>query len=263
MKKIMMQCPNCGAEFDAGLAKCPYCGCLNPEGAEKEYLEKLEGTRRQLDSVDERAAETVKAEVRAGSRRVLKRILITAVIVLALLGLHLLSERNDNETYRLTEEEIAWQREAFPQLDALIEAGDYEGAVRKMWEFGAQDHRTWDYAGSVFLEWYEKSMTVRDVVRDLDEKGTCSKEGAALLTYDAFGFYYRDYAPEDRRTALSDKEIRILDSCREEVLPVLHGRMGFTDAQMEEFKTAVYDKYGILIFNECEKIAKKYGGQYR
>ena len=46
-------CGSCGASFDKDEPKCPYCGTLNPYGAEKEYKEKLEDIREKLDVVDD------------------------------------------------------------------------------------------------------------------------------------------------------------------------------------------------------------------
>ena len=51
--KERIVCTSCGASFDKDEPKCPYCGTLNPYGAEKEYKEKLEDIREKLDVVDD------------------------------------------------------------------------------------------------------------------------------------------------------------------------------------------------------------------
>ena len=40
MKEI--ECPNCGAVFEAKEPECPYCGHINPMGAEAKFLRDLE-----------------------------------------------------------------------------------------------------------------------------------------------------------------------------------------------------------------------------
>ena len=50
MKEI--ECPNCGAVFEAKEPKCPYCGHINPMGAEAKFLRDLEKTRKDMDQVD-------------------------------------------------------------------------------------------------------------------------------------------------------------------------------------------------------------------
>ena len=56
----MKTCDNCGGVFKKTLPKCPYCGAINPEGAEKEYNNKLNNIREKLDVVDELAVEEYK-----------------------------------------------------------------------------------------------------------------------------------------------------------------------------------------------------------
>ena len=50
-------CPNCGGTYSIEEPKCPFCGTLNPVGAEKEYMGKLrdieEDTGRLADDVIE------------------------------------------------------------------------------------------------------------------------------------------------------------------------------------------------------------------
>ena len=53
MKEI--ECPNCGAVFEAKEPKCPYCGHINPMGAEAKFLRDLEKTRKDMDQVDDEA----------------------------------------------------------------------------------------------------------------------------------------------------------------------------------------------------------------
>ena len=37
-----VQCFNCGAVHSVDDPRCPYCGALNPVGAEKAYMNKLD-----------------------------------------------------------------------------------------------------------------------------------------------------------------------------------------------------------------------------
>ena len=50
-----MMCPNCGASFSEDEPRCPYCGTLNPGGAEIEYLPRARSVIRdaKLDAVPE------------------------------------------------------------------------------------------------------------------------------------------------------------------------------------------------------------------
>ena len=41
MKGKIVNCETCGAEFDASLVRCPYCGTAYEPAAEDEYMDKL------------------------------------------------------------------------------------------------------------------------------------------------------------------------------------------------------------------------------
>lgn len=46
-------CNSCRAQFDNDEPKCPYYGTMNYDGAEKEYLEKLEDVREDMEEAYE------------------------------------------------------------------------------------------------------------------------------------------------------------------------------------------------------------------
>ena len=50
----MFKCSNCGAEYDKKEPECPFCGYINEEGAEKEYM----GRKMRVNE----AQNTIKAE---------------------------------------------------------------------------------------------------------------------------------------------------------------------------------------------------------
>ena len=50
----MKICSNCGGSYDEKEPKCPYCGMINEVGAEKEYNDKLNKIRKDLDNVDKK-----------------------------------------------------------------------------------------------------------------------------------------------------------------------------------------------------------------
>ena len=47
----MIICPNCGAEIENDVTKCPYCGYINVEGAEKKYFDELDDIKEDLVEV--------------------------------------------------------------------------------------------------------------------------------------------------------------------------------------------------------------------
>ena len=86
-------CSSCGAEFDNDMAKCPYCGTMNYEGAEKEYLEKLEDVREDLDDLNEVPLEETKDELKKQGRLIRKVLMVAIIIGFILFGWIMLSEK--------------------------------------------------------------------------------------------------------------------------------------------------------------------------
>ena len=91
MKEI--ECPNCGAVFEAKEPKCPYCGHINPMGAEAKFLRDLEKTRKDMDQVDDEARKAYGTEIKKGAKSTAKTVLIVGLTVLLIIGGFILLEK--------------------------------------------------------------------------------------------------------------------------------------------------------------------------
>lgn len=127
----MVHCPSCGAVYDIDLVKCPYCGATNPAGAERAYMDRLHGIRRDLHGLNRVSAEETRRELReTGS--VLKKALF--LVVLILLAMILFVKISDIRSARETKEDYLWEKEAFQTMDAYYEQGDYEALLQMYYE---------------------------------------------------------------------------------------------------------------------------------
>ncbi|MBE5925295.1 MAG: hypothetical protein E7271_12710 [Lachnospiraceae bacterium] len=81
--KKMVLCESCGAEFDATLVRCPYCGTGYAPAEEEEYMESLEGIRTDLDAHAEVADDSIKKGIGA---TVLVGLLVFIVLLSLLIG---------------------------------------------------------------------------------------------------------------------------------------------------------------------------------
>ncbi len=154
MKEI--ECPNCGARFDAREAKCPYCDYINPMGAEAKFLRDLEGTRKELDNVDEEAKEKYKKEIKKGAGSAVKTLVIVAVVIGLLVGFFAyMDSRLFRDEYDDYGAELAWEHEAFVEYDELFEAKKYDELMERIANDG-ENHDVWAW------EHYEEFMEVAD-----------------------------------------------------------------------------------------------------
>lgn len=265
MDAVEKVCQNCGASYDIHEVECPYCGYINPEGAEEKYFRDLESTREGLDMVDDDAVSHYKSEIRSNSKAMLRRIILAAVVVLAVIAviaylLHRSEEQYaDNRTAEEVTAELQWQNEHFPELDALYEAGDYEGLCELYLSFYEEEHDLWEYEHYDFCEAYSRYLELDTDLEYLDESGSTQDIGTFLI-YDTFYFYYRDYDSE--YASLNETELEVLEACREEACDVIYDRLGFTDEQLSELKDTIYDD-GFFTYDGCEEVSKEYYKQFK
>ena len=252
-----IKCPNCGAEIDSNVPKCPYCGYINVEGAEKEYFDELKEIRDDLASVEE---EPVKA-LKKGLSRSARMILITVLILLGLSGAiaaRLAYElRNKPKVFLSAEDEayasayrvIAGKQlaEAYENKDIAQMAQIYDKAYSQdrvtLW---GDPHYETAYASSCY-------MKLKQCLPNLD-KDKISKHEAEEITYYCFYFYYRAYGSDGAD---------LFDPIRDnEILPIINDRLGFSIEDMENFRDKVTVPEGV-VRSKVYSTVKKYYKNYR
>ena len=90
----MVSCSSCGAEFEAKLVRCPYCGTAYEPAAEEEYVGKLEGVRSELES---HKGDAAKSTSKALIKTVIIFVLAVAVILALCIGVFSLPEMRSRE----------------------------------------------------------------------------------------------------------------------------------------------------------------------
>ena len=116
-------CGNCGGSYDDELSKCPYCGSTNIDGAEKDYMEKLEDVREDLEDLDEIPTEELHTAVKKQAVRLKKILLIIGALMLISVVLYFFLNRQEERDYKA---EYLWQQEHYPELNALYDSGKYD-----------------------------------------------------------------------------------------------------------------------------------------
>ena len=260
----MYKCPNCGADIDKDAAKCPFCGYINEHGAEKQYMEKLDDVRSQLDNVDEEAA----AEYGKSYKKVIKIIVIALIIAGVLAGviavLAYQAEKITHTAGNLSGEdmlkEMSWQRENFPKFDEMYEAGEYEKLVETIYAISEENHEIYQWQHYGFIETYMKYLDSRDIINGAQEFGW-NESGAQVVTYDCFFFYFEQY--KNTYYKVSEEEQANLTEAIEYMDNALREHLGYTDAEMEEVKKKVVNEYDNLNYDDVSKVAKKNMGRYK
>ena len=65
----MLHCPNCGAQYEAGLLHCPYCKSVDDYQDETEYLEDLDELKDKLEDCLKTSCGSIKRKRQSRPRR--------------------------------------------------------------------------------------------------------------------------------------------------------------------------------------------------
>lgn len=168
-----MICPSCGGEYADWAQKCPYCGSVNEKADERLYLNHLEELRRRLDVVDEESEATYRRQISYQSGRLLKLlgILLGAAVLLFCIGMTISTvSKNRQEDRQL--DQLEWEREEFPKLDAWYETGDYDAILEEQRTLLLDAKSSYSLYGwphyTYIFDFYQSHLDLQQTMSELD-----------------------------------------------------------------------------------------------
>ena len=236
-------CPQCGGEIPAGAARCPYCGSAYAPEAEKEYMRKLGGVRRELEKVGDVGEEITRREAGKLGKRVI--LIIAAVLALAALVSVVLMLRRSGEEKK-NREEYLWQAETLPHFNELFKTGKYEeltAAFEKARDEG-HDLYNWEHYG--FCQIYGETTFAADYKAARDD-GIFRKNDANELLYLELvfrGVPLREDIPKEDRKILAPF-LEPFENDLAEIYQMTEDDLREFDAQLEKYN-------GYPTFEACE-----------
>lgn len=250
----MIVCPNCGANINEDVTKCPYCGYINIEGAEQKYMDNLGEIRENLAQVEKESAKALKK----GLSKATKVIIATVAVLLALVAIYavilIVELQNHPKELFLSAEEKAFASaykvvageeldEAYDNKDIALMAEIFDRAYSEdrvsLW---GVNHYEAGYAASCY-------MKLEQALPKL-EGGKLKKRDAEAITYYCFYFYYRGYGDDGEE---------IFDRIRDrEIIPIITDRLGFTIEDMESFRDRVTVPGGVVRSKVYSIVKKNY-----
>ena len=90
----MIKCESCGAEYDEAKVRCPYCGTAYLPAEENEYMEQLDGVRRELLDYRDSSEKGINKRLFSLIRGAILIVLVAALLIMAKLFLTALSEKS-------------------------------------------------------------------------------------------------------------------------------------------------------------------------
>ena len=259
----LIKCPNCGADIDESLSKCPYCGYINIEGAEDQYMDKLEDMRSRLDVVDDEARD----EFKKGIFKPLKVIVIVSIIVFVIfcagLMLYLRAEKINKDASTHTGEdtlsEMKWEKEHFAFYDQMFENGEYDKLADTIYQDINDEHNThrWDHYN--FYIYYSYFKETEEILKKVDKEGW-NDYAAIIVTYDCM---YYSYMLNDKDAGLNETETEKIMPFADKMHQISKDRLGYDDEQLEELKKRVLNEYGNMDYDKVKEVAKENQKNYK
>lgn len=229
MEQKMYRCLNCGAEYDPGLSRCPYCGQENPEKAQEHYQKKitrLSAERRNLKNLPGIISRKVGSKLLA----CILGLVLLAIVGGAIAGV-VTSVHRKLETAR--------QQRVLEQMEELLRAEDYPG-LKELCDAQEHAYLIYDKYDEVTLV-YTRSLWLLDALKTCEEDQQREEDETFRMWNLAYAFERWNSLYEISQEYLNDESRRgnetyvqaILDQSRE----TMKSYLPVDDAFLDEIAT--------------------------
>lgn len=248
MKKSVI-CNSCGAEFDNNEPKCPYCGSMNYDGAEKEYLEKLEDVREDMEDLKDVSAEETKKEIKSQGSFIKKIVIIVAIIGLLLIGYEFFIEKLFERDEKA---DFLWKSENYPTMNEMYENGEYEELADFLTQAVKEDKDVYDWGHYAFVDTYLEIESFYEHMDRITSGEEVSQATYALMLSEEF-----DILIEANGSKLTEEEKTYFAEDFVVVEEHLKNSWDFDEATYKEYYDEALEK-GYMPFTKCEEYVKKW-----
>lgn len=235
----MNKCDNCGASYDEGLPKCPYCGAIEPNAAEAEYMDKLKNVKANLNRVDDMAVADFKAEF----FQFLKAFLIAAAIASTIgVSFYLAMSKANIGSKIMSRAEVDDQisdilcfREYLTEWDEMYEAGKYDELCDSLTEARKKTHFFYNNPYYYFyIPYYTMCSSEETITNEVPD----NSYGLYVILYSYANAVceYNRFAEAEYETGKEALEAK-LDEIKQEMLKIPQ----FSEEVLEEFEKAAFD----------------------
>lgn len=250
-------CASCGAHYGAEQLRCPYCGSVNDLADEREFMEDLGEIREDLEKLPSEAESHGTRQAFRDMGRVFRRTLLAVLVLCAGIGAVLLfsrayEARSDAEREEERQAEYLWKEENFPKLDALYEAGDYDGLFALSEELSDGPVWQWEHYG--LIEGLRLIRNAKEDIRmaeDLLREGESAKElygrYAAWVLQEELLLWFFDLSCRD------EKDCAVVRGRAADILADMETRFALTEEELEFFRREAEEYSGYIRYQTCEE----------
>lgn len=250
----MITCKQCGAEFDADLPSCPYCGELNYSGAEQEYLSHISDINKNMSDL----ADDSETEYKSGVKKTLPILLgIVSLIILfigLLIGIYLLyykvSSAHSVDEQRAV---ILWKNNYYDDLDTLYEQDDYDGVLAFLDEhIDDEGYFPYEWEHMDFIQIYQSYKNF------LEDSSQFDSNDLTFMYWTLYDILYLEDIGSQTYYHFTESEEEQIAAWQAEAHAFLTDHMGMTESEIEEMKQETcYKDTTMPNSSKCKKYIKK------
>lgn len=244
-------CKNCGAIISVENHKCPYCGGFNYVGAKKKYYRDLGHIKDNLEELEKIPKESYKKEASAQIRRIIKTLIISALIIVVIYGAISLSVKWEESRYSFnnahTKEQLLWDKENFPILDEWYENGEYDKLLEYSYKlYGEEPIYTFtNWKHQRFIWFYGDYCSAMEAMEKIENKEKYSLYDITKAIYGGLNICYNL-----ENADLDKDEIERLEHFKADMVTLLFDTLKFT----EEEALQLYEDNIAYSYIDYEKI---------
>lgn len=255
MAKLII-CNSCGAQFGNEEPKCPYCGTMNYEGAEKEYFKKLADIREDVEELNAVPMQEAKKELKKQGRLIKKVLIAVVVLGLILAAVIFLQEKSYDRDEKA---DFIWQETNYPTMNAMYEAGEYEELVAFYRQAEEEDKPVYMWEHAEFVRAYDHVQSYYEdlvyIEANKDEKIEVWRYGLYLWTqWKVYGYKFSGDLTEEEKAYFADDFAAAEQSLKND--------WDYDEETYQEFLEKVYAPYGSMVsFDDCDAYIEEWKKQ--
>lgn len=258
-----IKCKSCGATFDVHLPECPYCGETNEYGDELSYQQHLEDIYDDMEEMVDDSLEGATEEIKETGRGAIKyfMIIVIPILCVALIVFGII-KYSENKKARTAKAALLWEKETYPKLDAMYEAGDYDGIL----EFSEalygndnyEDYSLYNWSHDAFLSGYMYYRYMLDSVGYIENGKEHVDYYKESILYYALKLKYEEWdVSYNISKRLTKKDYELIKSYIAEADAILSEHFHLTQADCDELikKCRSYPDSVVISWDTTAKIA--------
>lgn len=239
-----VKCKSCGASIPVRDRFCTFCGAVNEIGDELEYQKKLEDIREDMQQLENVSAETYRKEVKKSAKGIGIIAVIVAIVIAIFAGIFCVFRFvSSKKEEAVVMDEIAWERETFPMLNALYDEEKYDEVMdyyNNFYSGGDWKHynlESWEH--SIFFRMYRSYTNIQLNIEMIENSSEIHQDDVGRVFEDCMKVAMTDWKRADYSHSLTERDFERIKEYQDNVWEILeeHFKLSFRDIddEYEEF----------------------------